>query len=95
MSETLTLFRRGHKRERHLAPMEELARRDETITVLRRRLGYLQNALDASTRERVTLKAAVRELTTFREDTEGLTVLLAAALNEHRSALAALESALG
>ena len=95
MSEALALFRRGHRRERQLVPMEELARRDETIAALRRRLGYLQNTLHASTREGVALNAAVRELTTFRDDTEGLTVLLAAALNEHRAALAALESALG
>ena len=92
MSETLTLFRRWAERS---APHAEIARRDETIAVLRRRLGYLQNALDASTRERVALKSAVRELTASREETEGLTVLLADALNEHRAALAALEHALG
>ena len=95
MSETLTLFRRGQRREQRLASQEELARRDEAISALRHRLGYLQTALDASTRERVALKAAVRELTAFRDETEGLTVLLADALDEHRTALAALEHALG
>ena len=75
--------------------MRELARRDDAIAALRSRLGYLQQALDASTRERVALKAAVRELTAFRDDTEGLTELLADALNEHRAALRALETALG
>jgi chromosome segregation ATPase len=95
MSETLTLFRRGQRRYKRVSAQEELARRDETIAALRTRLGYLEDALDASTRERVALQAAVRELTEFREETEGLTVLLADALREHRAALAALEHALG
>ena len=95
MSETLTLFRRGHRRERQLASQEELARRDEAIAALRRRLEYLQQALDASTRERVALQAAVRELTAFRQETDGLSAVLAEALREHRTALSALESALG
>jgi chromosome segregation ATPase len=92
VSETLTLFRRRAWRS---APHQEIAGRDETIAVLRRRLEHLQNTLDASTRERVALKAAMRELTASREETEGLTVLMADALNEHRAALAALEHALG
>jgi hypothetical protein len=95
MSDTLTLFRRGRRQDKSFAPPEELTRRDEAIAALRTRLGYLQNALDASTRERVALKATVRELAAFRQDTEGLTVLLAEALREHRAALAALEHALG
>jgi chromosome segregation ATPase len=95
MSETLTLFRRGHRREQMLSSREELAHRDEAISALRRRLGYLQTALDASARERVSLQAAVRELTAYRQETEGLTLMLAEALREHRAALAALEQALG
>jgi hypothetical protein len=92
MSETLSLFRR---RMDHSAPHEEIVRRDETIAVLRRRLEYLQTALDASTRERVALQGAVRELTSFREETQGLAVMMAEALREHRAALSALENALG
>ena len=92
MSETLTLFRRRVDRA---AEQEELAHRDETIAALRRRLGYLQSALDASARERVSLQATVRELTAFRQETEGLTLMLTDALREHRAALAALEQALG
>jgi chromosome segregation ATPase len=92
MSETLTLFRRRVDRT---AEREELAHRAETIAVLRRRLGYLQSALDASARERVSLQAAVRELTAYRQETEGMTLMLADALREHRAALAALEQALG
>lgn len=92
MSETLALFRRRAERS---VPHEEIARRDEAIAALRRRLDYLQTALDASTRERTALKLAVRELTAFREDTEGLSVLMAEALHEHRAALSALETALG
>ena len=95
MSETLTLFRRAHRREQVLGGQEELAHRDETIAALRRRLGYLQAALDASARERVSLQAAVRELTAYRQETEGLTLMLRDALREHRAALAALEQALG
>jgi hypothetical protein len=92
MSETLTLFRRRVDRP---AEHEELAHREETIAALRRRLGYLQSALDASARERVSLQAAVRELTVYRQETEGLTLMLGDALREHRAALAALEQALG
>ena len=95
MSETLTLFRRGHRREQVLSSREELERRDEAIAALRRRLGYLQAALDASARERVALQATVRELSAYRQETEGLTVMLGDALREHRAALAALEQALG
>jgi chromosome segregation ATPase len=95
MSETLTLFRRAHLREKVLATQEELAHRDETIAALRRRLGYLQAALDASARERVALQATVRELTAYRQETEGLALLLADALREQRAALGALEQALG
>jgi hypothetical protein len=92
MSETLTLFRRWADRS---APHEEIARRDETIAVLRRRIGYLQTAMDASTRERVALQGAVRELTAFREETHELSVMLAEALREHRAALSALAHTLG
>jgi hypothetical protein len=92
VSETLTLFRRLTERS---APPQEIAWRDETIAVLRSRVGNLQNALDASTRERLALQAAVRELTASRDETQRLTVLMADALNEHRAALAALEHALG
>ena len=92
MNETLALFRRRLDRS---APHEEIVRRDETIAVLRRRLEYLQKALDASTRERVALNGAVRELTSLREETDGLAVMMAEALREHRAALAALEHALG
>jgi chromosome segregation ATPase len=95
MSETLTLFRRGHRREAVFSSQEELARRDEAIASLRRRLGYLQTALDASARERVSLQAAVRELTAYRQETEALTLTLGDVLREHRAALAALEQALG
>ena len=95
MSETLTLFRRAPRREPVVSPQEELARRDEAIAALRRRLGYLQTALDASARERVSLQAAVRDLTAYRQEAEGLTLMLSDALREHRAALASLEQALG
>jgi len=95
MSETLALFRRAHRRDRNLVPREELARRDQAISALRNRLEYLQQALDVSSRERTALQGVVRELTAFREETEGLSAVLAEALREHREALAALESALG
>ena len=92
MSETLSLFRRRADRS---VPHEEIVLRDEAIAALRRRLDYLQTALDASTRERVALQGTIRELTSFRDETEGLSVMMAEALREHRAALAALEHALG
>ena len=92
MSEAPTLFRRRVDRS---GQGEELAQRDETIAALRHRLGYLQTALDASARERVALQAAVRELTAYRQETEGLMMVLADALRAHRAALGALEQALG
>ena len=92
MSETLSLLRR---RVHRFVPHGEIARRDETIAALRRRLDYLQTALNASTRERVALQGAIGELTSFREETEELSVMMADALREHRAAVAALEHALG
>jgi hypothetical protein len=62
---------------------------------LRRRLGYLENALTEANRERLVLHAEVRELRAYREETERLSVLLAEALDEHRAALAELKRVLG
>ena len=95
MSETLALFRRAQRRDRNLVPREELARRDQAIAALRDRLEYMQQALDVSTRERTALEGVVRDLTAFREETEGLSAVLLEALREHRQAMSALESALG
>ena len=62
---------------------------------LRRRLGYLENALTEANRERLVLHAEVRELRAHRDETERLSLLLEEALREHAAALAELKRVLG